>query len=78
MLVTALAPEIGYDNAAKIAKHAHAHLAAGRLLALAEKAGRMAQILLQGCAFIAHKFGIVLKPCPCGTGSFRQFAAVPR
>jgi fumarate hydratase class II len=25
MLVTALAPEIGYDNAAKIAKHAHAH-----------------------------------------------------
>jgi fumarate hydratase class II len=25
MLVTALAPEIGYDNAAKIAKHAHHH-----------------------------------------------------
>lgn len=25
MLVTALAPQIGYDNAAKIAKHAHAH-----------------------------------------------------
>ncbi len=25
MLVTALAPEIGYDNAAKIAKHAHMH-----------------------------------------------------
>ncbi|HWH17451.1 MAG TPA: class II fumarate hydratase [Allosphingosinicella sp.] len=25
MLVTALAPEIGYDNAAKIAKHAHAY-----------------------------------------------------
>jgi fumarate hydratase class II len=25
MLVTALAPEIGYDNAAKIAKYAHAH-----------------------------------------------------
>jgi fumarate hydratase, class II len=25
MLVTALAPEIGYDNAATIAKHAHAH-----------------------------------------------------
>ncbi|MCE7797197.1 class II fumarate hydratase [Sphingobium sufflavum] len=25
MLVTALAPEIGYDNAAHIAKHAHAH-----------------------------------------------------
>ncbi|GGY98873.1 class II fumarate hydratase [Novosphingobium colocasiae] len=25
MLVTALAPEIGYDNAAAIAKHAHAH-----------------------------------------------------
>jgi len=25
MLVTALAPEIGYDNAAKIAKHAHAN-----------------------------------------------------
>jgi fumarate hydratase class II len=25
MLVTALAPEIGYDNAAKIAKHAHEH-----------------------------------------------------
>ena len=25
MLVTALAPEIGYDNAARIAKHAHAH-----------------------------------------------------
>ena len=24
MLVTALAPAIGYDNAAKIAKHAHA------------------------------------------------------
>jgi fumarate hydratase, class II len=24
MLVTALAPVIGYDNAAKIAKHAHA------------------------------------------------------
>ncbi len=23
LLVTALAPEIGYDNAAKIAKHAH-------------------------------------------------------
>jgi len=25
MLVTALAPHIGYDAAAKIAKHAHAH-----------------------------------------------------
>jgi len=25
MLVTALAPVIGYDNAAKIAKHAHQH-----------------------------------------------------
>jgi fumarate hydratase, class II len=25
MLVTALAPEIGYDNAAAIAKHAHTH-----------------------------------------------------
>src|SRR5919202_6154029 len=25
MLVTALAPEIGYDNAAAIAKHAHKH-----------------------------------------------------
>jgi fumarate hydratase class II len=25
MLVTALAPEIGYDNAARIAKHAHHH-----------------------------------------------------
>jgi fumarate hydratase class II len=25
MLVTALAPEIGYDNAAKIAKYAHEH-----------------------------------------------------
>ena len=25
MLVTALAPEIGYDNAAKVAKHAHEH-----------------------------------------------------
>ncbi|MGL1715186.1 hypothetical protein ACSTH8_00155, partial [Vibrio parahaemolyticus] len=25
MLVTALAPEIGYDNAAGIAKHAHTH-----------------------------------------------------
>jgi fumarate hydratase class II len=25
MLVTALAPEIGYDNAATIAKHAHKH-----------------------------------------------------
>src|SRR5206468_12826484 len=25
MLVTALAPEIGYDNAAKVAKHAHQH-----------------------------------------------------
>jgi len=25
MLVTALAPEIGYDNAARIAKHAHEH-----------------------------------------------------
>ena len=25
MLVTALAPHIGYDNAAKIAKHAHSN-----------------------------------------------------
>ena len=25
MLVTALAPKVGYDNAAKIAKHAHKH-----------------------------------------------------
>jgi fumarate hydratase class II len=25
MLVTALAPEIGYDAAARLAKHAHAH-----------------------------------------------------
>jgi fumarate hydratase class II len=40
MLVTALAPEIGYDNAAKIAKHAHAHglslLEAGEALGLVD------------------------------------------
>jgi fumarate hydratase class II len=35
MLVTALAPEIGYDNAAKIAKHAHAEGLALREAALA-------------------------------------------
>jgi fumarate hydratase class II len=42
MLVTALAPEIGYDNAAKIAKHAHAHgltlKAAGLALGLVDAA----------------------------------------
>jgi fumarate hydratase class II len=42
MLVTALAPEIGYDNAAKIAKHAHAHSltlkAAGMALGLVDAA----------------------------------------
>ncbi|MBY0282633.1 MAG: class II fumarate hydratase [Sphingomonas sp.] len=42
MLVTALAPEIGYDNAAKIAKHAHAHdltlKAAGLALGLVDEA----------------------------------------
>ncbi len=42
MLVTALAPEIGYDNAAKIAKHAHAHgltlREAGAALGLADAA----------------------------------------
>jgi len=40
MLVTALAPEIGYDNAAKIAKHAHLHglslLEAGQALGLVD------------------------------------------
>lgn len=35
MLVTVLAPEIGYDNAAKIAKHAHAHEQTLREAALA-------------------------------------------
>jgi fumarate hydratase, class II len=35
MLVTALAPEIGYDNAAKIAKHAHAEGLTLRAAALA-------------------------------------------
>lgn len=35
MLVTALAPEIGYDNAAKIAKHAHEHDLSVRQAALA-------------------------------------------
>ncbi len=35
MLVTALAPEIGYDNAAKIAKYAHAHALTLREAALA-------------------------------------------
>jgi fumarate hydratase, class II len=35
MLVTALAPAIGYDNAAKIAKHAHAHGLTLRAAALA-------------------------------------------
>ena len=35
MLVTALAPEIGYDNAAKIAKHAHEHDLSLRQAALA-------------------------------------------
>ncbi len=35
MLVTALAPEIGYDNAAKIAKHAHEHDQSLREAALA-------------------------------------------
>jgi len=35
MLVTALAPEIGYDNAAKIAKHAHEHDLSLREAALA-------------------------------------------
>ena len=42
MLVTALAPEIGYDNAAKIAKHAHANgltlRAAARALGLVDQA----------------------------------------
>ncbi len=42
MLVTALAPEIGYDNAAKIAKHAHVHnltlKAAGLALGLVDEA----------------------------------------
>ena len=42
MLVTALAPEIGYDNAAKIAKHAHVHgtslLEAGLALKLIDEA----------------------------------------
>ena len=42
MLVTALAPEIGYDNAAKIAKHAHTHgltlKAAGLALGLVDEA----------------------------------------
>ena len=42
MLVTALAPEIGYDNAAKIAKHAHARgltlKAAGLELGLVDEA----------------------------------------
>jgi fumarate hydratase class II len=37
MLVTALAPEIGYDNAAKIAKHAHAQGLTLREAALALK-----------------------------------------
>ena len=59
-------------------KNAHAHLAAGGLLALVKKTGRMAQIFLQGCALTAHKFGIVLKPRPCGTRVLRQFAATPR
>jgi fumarate hydratase, class II len=35
MLVTALAPEIGYDNAAKIAKHSHAEGLTLRAAALA-------------------------------------------
>ena len=35
MLVTALAPEIGYDNAAKIAKQAHSHGTTLREAALA-------------------------------------------
>ncbi|MBF9151510.1 class II fumarate hydratase [Novosphingobium jiangmenense] len=35
MLVTALAPEIGYDNAARIAKHAHEHELTLRQAALA-------------------------------------------
>ena len=34
MLVTALTPEIGYDKAAEIAKHAHAHLMTLREAAL--------------------------------------------
>jgi fumarate hydratase class II len=42
MLVTALAPEIGYDNAAKIAKHAHAEgltlREAGKALGLVDDA----------------------------------------
>jgi len=42
MLVTALAPEIGYDNAAKIAKHAHVNgvslLEAGLALDLIDEA----------------------------------------
>ena len=42
MLVTALAPEIGYDNAAKIAKYAHEHgltlKQAGRKLGLVDEA----------------------------------------
>jgi fumarate hydratase class II len=45
MLVTALAPEIGYDNAAKIAKHAHAHgltlREAGLALGLVDAATRL-------------------------------------
>ena len=34
MLVTALSPKIGYDKAAEIAKHAHAHLMTLREAAL--------------------------------------------
>jgi fumarate hydratase class II len=35
MLVTALAPHIGYDKAAQVAKHAHAHALSLRDAAIA-------------------------------------------
>lgn len=60
------------------AKDAHAHLAHGRLLAFAEKTGRLAHVLLQGRAFAAHQSGVVRKPAAGFTGGFGQLAAVPR
>ncbi len=75
MLVTALAPEIGYDNAAKIAKHAHAEgltlKEAGLELGLVD-AATFDRVVRPG------DDGVTLFPSPSllagGTGDFQKDA----
>ena len=50
MLVTALAPEIGYDNAAKIAKHAHEKGLTLKEAGLGARAGRRSDLRPGGAA----------------------------